>query len=348
MYTRHHYEKAFWFWVVFLLVGLLVSITAAIVLGSVEIHPIHAWQIVFEKLFEGSFHAEWPAYQQTIVWEIRLPRVLLGACVGAGLAIVGAILQAIVRNPLADPYLFGVSSGASAGAVAVIIFLGSSVSSFMLPFAAFLGSLLAIAMVFTFAFKFRQLEPSQLILAGVSVSFIFSAITNFIIFSSKNRGATESAVFWMLGGLGKAEWHQLVIAFFLVGVGSIYLILYARPLNALMMGEETATTLGIDTLRLRQIMFVLCALITGVMVAFSGAIGFIGLMLPHIVRLFVGADHRKVLPLCLLLGAIFLIWVDVLARTALSPEELPVGIITAFLGAPFVLWLMHKKFQRVR
>lgn len=338
-----HYPLSLW--MIILSFCLVLSVTFAIVLGTVSIDPIHVWKIILHPFLQDSIQVDWPTFQSNIVWEIRLPRVMLGACVGAGLAFVGAILQALIRNPLADPYLFGVSSGASAGAVSFIIFIGSSRYSYMLPFTAFLGALLATGLVFFIMITHRKMQPSQWILAGVAVGFIFTALTNLIIFSAENRGATQRAIFWMLGGLGNAEWSQFFIACLVLVFGSLYLSVHGRSLNALMIGEESAITLGVNVNRLRKSLFIICALITGVMVAFSGAIGFVGLMLPHIVRMLVGADHRRVLPICLLAGAIFLIWVDVIGRTVLSPEELPIGIVTALIGAPFFIWLMQKRFQ---
>ena len=325
--------------------GLLATLTLAVMIGSVPIPPGRVWQIILHHILPGLFDGDWPISQDQIVWQIRLPRVLLGAFVGASLAVVGATLQAIVRNPLADPYVFGITSGASVGAVVVILFGITTFGVYSLSAAAFLGALMALVLVYGLAQRAGQLSPIRLILAGVAISYVLSAITSFIIFQSDTAasGALRAVLFWLLGGLGGARWSYLALPAACVGAGTFYLVLHARHLNALLFGDETAMSLGIDANRLRKRLFTLTALLTGVTVAVSGGIGFVGLMMPHIVRLLVGSDHRRVLPVSALLGAIFLIWVDVLARTLVAPEELPIGIITALTGGPFFVWLLRRR-----
>jgi iron complex transport system permease protein len=285
---------------------------------------------------------DWQAFQANIIWEIRFPRVLLGGLVGAGLAVVGATMQALVRNPLADPYLLGVSSGASLGAVAVILLGISWFGIYSLSVAAFLGALCAFVLVYVLARQGGRLTTGRLVLAGVAVSYVLSAAMNVLIYNAPNGEQVKSVVFWLLGSLGGARWAYLGLPALILVAGTLLLIVQSRTLNALSAGEETAATLGVNTTRFRQQSFALTSLITGTLVALSGGIGFVGLMLPHIVRLLVGADHRRLLPVAALSGAIFLIWVDVLARTLVAPEELPIGVITALLGAPFFIWLMRR------
>lgn len=327
--------------------GLLASMTLAVMIGPVDMSPLTVWKIVVHES-TGLLESDWSLVQQQIVWNIRMPRALLAAIVGAGLAVVGATLQAAVRNPLADPFLLGGSSGASVGAVLVIVSGLSVFGVYSLSIAAFLGSLAAFAIVFVLAHQGGRVWPLRLILSGVAVSYVFSAITNFIVFRADDAEQVRSAQFWMLGGLGGASWEQLkVTAIVLVG-GTVFLILQARSLNSLLVGDQTATTLGVDTSRLRRMLLVLTALVTGVMVAVSGGIGFVGLMVPHMVRLLVGSDHRRLLPLTLLLGAVFLVWADVAARSIVAPAELPIGVVTSLIGGPFFIWLMSRQSRSLQ
>jgi iron complex transport system permease protein len=321
---------------------LLLSITLAVMIGPVPLAPGLVWRVALHQVAPGLIIPDWAQFQQNIIWEIRFPRVLLGGLVGGGLAVVGATMQALVRNPLADPYLLGVSSGASLGAVAVILLGFSLFGIYSLAMAAFLGALLAFGVVFVLAQQRGRLTTGRLILSGVAVSYVFSALTNFLIYNADDGEEVKSVIFWMLGSLGGARWDYLGLPALALLFGTLYLTVQARSLNSLSIGEETAATLGVDTSQFRRQTFALTALLTGVLVAVSGGIGFVGLMLPHILRLLVGADHRRLLPVSALAGAIFLIWVDVLARVIVAPQELPIGIITALLGAPFFIWLMRR------
>lgn len=322
--------------------ALLASVTLAVMIGPVPLAPTLVWRVALHQLLPGLVTPNWEPYQFTIIWEIRFPRVLLGGLVGAGLAVIGTTMQALVRNPLADPYLLGVSSGASLGAVMVMLLGVSWFGSLSLSLSAFVGALLALSVVYVLAQQGGRLPTGRLILAGVAVSYIFSALTNVVIFNAANGEAVKSALFWMLGGLGGARWDYLGLPALVLVLGSAYLVVQARALNILSIGEETAATLGVDAGRFRRQIFALTSLMTGTLVAVSGGIGFVGLMLPHMLRLLVGAEHHRLLPVTALAGAIFLIWVDVLARVVVAPQELPIGIITALLGAPFCIWLMRR------
>jgi iron complex transport system permease protein len=332
---------------------LLASITFSVTLGPVEISPATVWKIAIAQTARAVgvetplFQPDWTNAEHNIVWLIRLPRVLLAGLVGAGLAVVGVTLQAMVRNPLADPYILGVSSGASVGAVLV---LGWGVLAFAgvyaLSLGAFLGALLSCVVVFMLAHSNGRLLAARLILSGVAVGYFFAGVTSLITLTSDQRELARSVLSWMLGNLAGTEWSMLGLPALALAVGTVYLILQARPLNALIVGEETATTLGVDPTRLRRVLFLVVSLLTGTVVAVSGAIGFVGLMIPHVARLVVGADHRRVLPVALLIGAIFLIGVDAIARTAFAPVEVPVGVITALIGGPFFIWLLHRQLAR--
>ncbi len=326
---------------------LFVSVTMGVSIGSVSIPFDRVWSIIFSQILPGITNSDWPRNEIGIVWQIRLPRVILGALVGAGLSVAGTTIQSLVRNPLADPYLLGISSGACTGAVFVLLFASRLFSInleglYAVSFTAFLGAILAFFLVFVIAQKANKLTPTRMILAGLAVSYIFMALTNFMIYLEQRNGAT-SAMFWMLGGLGGARWDKLTIPVIILTISMIFLYLQSRSLNSMLMGDENATTLGVDINKFRKTLFVATSILTGALVAVSGSIGFVGLIIPHITRILVGADHRKVLPAGAFIGAIFLIWVDVFARVVFAPRELPLGIVTGFIGAPFFIWLLKTK-----
>jgi len=322
------------------LLGL--ALPAALILGvAAGATPIPAgdvWRIALHQAIPGLVEADWTAARETIVWELRVPRALLGALAGAGLAMGGAALQATTRNPLADPFLLGVSAGAALGAVAVIAHLGPFLGLYTLPVMAFAGGLLSLALLLGALGRDGAGAPERVVLAGVAISFVLMAATNLLIFLGDQRAA-HAVVFWMLGGLGRATWDQLAIPALAVIGGGLWLMSRARALNALMMGEETAYALGVDAARMRLAVLGVTALMTSVTVALTGAIGFIGLVTPHVVRALSGGDNRRLLPLSALAGAILLVLVDVAARLVVAPQEAPVGVITGGIGGLFFLWL---------
>ncbi|OBB42913.1 iron ABC transporter permease [Mycobacterium sp. 852002-51961_SCH5331710] len=326
-----------------MLVGLLiVCVTAGATIGSVNLPPGQVWQILLHRINPMLVDPTWPPVRASIVLDARLPRVALAAVIGAGLAACGMVLQAVVRNPLADPMLLGVSSGASVGAVAILV-AGAGAGLFVLPSAAFIGALIALAAVYFLARTGGRMTTLRLILAGVAVAEVLSAVASLLIVTSDDPHKAQAAVRWMLGGLGGATWSMVWMPAAIVAVGTAALLAVTRPLNLLYTGEEAAAALGLDVHRFRAAMFVVVALMVGAMVAVSGAIGFVGLVMPHIVRMLVGADHRRALPATVLLGASFLIACDIAARTVAAPEELPVGVLTALVGGPYFLWLMRRK-----
>ncbi|PKG37838.1 FecCD family ABC transporter permease [Psychromonas sp. Urea-02u-13] len=339
---RHHTGPL----ILLLSVILILSALYVTSLGAANVPVDTIWAIIQHKLSLGDQLSNqavtWTRGKEAIIWQIRLPRILLAVFVGAGLALVGTCLQAVTRNSMADPYLFGASAGASLGAVLVLLHVGLFLGPFSLPLAAFLGALLSMLLVLFVAQQGQGLSQQKLILSGVAVHFILMSVTNYLIFAGEQKAAV-SAMFWMLGGLGAAQWSQLIFPFSTLLLALIIMLSWSKKLNAIMAGDETATTLGINVNRTRILVFLLCALVTGVMVAFSGAIGFVGLMVPHIVRLLVGADNSKVLPVSALLGALLLVWADALARVLIAPQDLPVGIVTAILGGSFFIFLMAKK-----
>ncbi|WP_433328299.1 FecCD family ABC transporter permease [Spirillospora sp. CA-294931] len=322
---------------------VLVAATAGIAAGSVRVPPDQVWGILLHRLHPSLADPAWTPVRETIVLDVRLPRVLLCAVVGAGLSVCGAALQALVRNPLADPMLLGVSSGATVGAVLVVVFQFAWFGIFSLPLAAFGGAFLALVLVYLLARSGGRMTTVRLVLAGVATAEVLSAVAGYLVLTSDDPRAAESAMRWMLGGLAGTTWTVLWIPAAVVLAGTAVLLGLCRPLNLLLAGEEAAASLGLDAHRFRAALFVLVALMIGAIVAVSGSIGFVGLIMPHVVRLLVGADHRRALPAVALLGAAFLIAADLAARTLVSPEEIPVGILTALAGGPFFLWLMRRR-----
>ncbi|MCS3472793.1 iron complex transport system permease protein [Pseudomonas sp. JUb42] len=326
-----------------LFTALLLSCVLSLGFGPAPVPAEVVGRILLHKLFGlGAVNQAWTAGQEHIVWLIRVPRMLLGALVGAGLALTGAVLQAVTRNPLADPHLLGVTSGATLGAVIVVLHVGEIIGVLTLPLAAFIGAMLSMFMVLLIASRSGRLDSDRLLLCGIAVSFVMMAVANLLLFLGDHR-ASSAVMFWMLGGLGLARWELLGIPAFSVLLGLILLLAMARALNALMAGEQTAVTLGLNARHVRIKVFLIASLMTGVMVAISGSIGFVGLMVPHIARRLVGAEHRRLLPVCVLLGSLFLIWVDVAARTLIAPEDLPIGVATAAIGGLFFIGLMRKR-----
>ena len=300
------------------------------------------WGVLIGKLSPDLIEQTWSKGRQAIVWDIRFPRALLAMMVGAGLAIVGASLQAVTRNPLADPHLLGISSGGAFGAILALLHTGLFIGLLTVPLLAFLGALFATTLVLGVSRFADAASADRLVLAGVAVSFIIMAGANVLIFLGDPR-ATHTVVFWMLGGLGLAQWNQLIYPLVILIACGAWLFNQAGALNAMTVGDETASTLGIPVARFRLSVFVVGALITGVMVAFSGIIGFIGLMVPHIVRMLVGGDYLRVLPVSALVGAILLLWADIAARTVMAPEDMPIGIITGLVGGVFFVWLLGRR-----
>jgi len=321
--------------------GLVVSITIAITLGPAEISAGEVWASVLHHL--GIGESPLSPLRDGIVWQLRMPRVLTAAAVGAGLAIAGAVMQALTRNSLADPYLLGLSSGASLGAVSVIL-LGVTV---LLPLAAFGGALIALVLTLLIASAAGALTPSRTVLAGVAVSSLGAALTSFLIFWTAKGDSYREILNWLLGSLAGAGWSAVAISFGAIALVGIPIMIAGRSLDAFAFGDTAAAALGISVSGTRWMLLVATALLTGAMVSVSGSIGFVGLVLPHAVRLVVGSRHRVLLPLSALVGAIFLIWSDTLARTLFDPRELPVGIITAVIGAPLFVLLLTRKSTRV-
>lgn len=315
---------------------LLALAVAAACIGVAGVAPADALGAIAARLGIGA--SPLGPVGDAIVVDLRVPRILAACAVGAGLAIVGAVMQALVRNPLADPYLLGVSSGASVGAVLVLVTglgagIGGALGSAVLPSAAFAGGLLALLATLGLAGAAGGATPTRTVLAGVVVASAASAVVSLVIFWRADGDAFREILAWLLGSLASSSWSSATIA--LVGAAlALPLLASGRMLDALQLGDSAAGALGVDVRRTRWALLVACALVTGVLVSVSGAIGFVGLVVPHAVRLVVGASHALLLPAAGLAGAIVLLVADTVARAAFDPRELPVGIVTALIGAP--------------
>jgi iron complex transport system permease protein len=325
-----------------LLLGTVLVVGSAAVAITVGPANVSVGDVVaVVRAHFGGPPAEVPALRAAIVWDLRLPRVLLAGACGAGLAVCGVVLQSLLRNPLADPFVLGISSGASTGAVLVAV-LGVGASTLGLSGGAFAGALGAFAVVVGLAWA-AGAGPDRLILAGVAVTQLFSAVTSFVVITSADPEQTRGVVFWLLGSLGGARWHDAVLVIVVVVAGTLACLGWARTLDAFAFGADAAATLGVSVSRARAALLVVTAAMTAVVVASAGAIGFVGLVLPHAARALVGARHRALVPVTALAGAVFLIWVDTLGRTLVAPQELPVGVVTALVGVPAFALILRRR-----
>ncbi|MGN0063525.1 MAG: putative F420-0 ABC transporter permease subunit [Nocardioides sp.] len=322
------------------LAALPVSILGAVTIGAADLTAAQVWGSISHHLFGTA--SELSVIRDGIVWELRLPRVLTAGAVGAGLAISGVVMQALTRNPLADPYLLGLSSGASLGAVLVLL-TGLAVA---LPVAAFSGAMLALAGTLLLARALGAITPSRTVLSGLAVSSFAGAITSLVIFWNTQGDSYRQILNWLLGSLASADWGSVAIGWVTLLVVGVPVVLGGRVLDAFAFGDSAAAALGVAVSRTRWLLLTGTALLTGAMVSVSGSIGFVGLVLPNAVRLLVGARHALLLPLSALVGAVFMIWVDTAARTLFEPRELPVGIITVLIGAPVFVAVLVRNRER--
>jgi iron complex transport system permease protein len=324
----------------FLLAALLVLVILfSVMVGSVKVEPKHSVSILVQSLL--GLTETGTEMERTIILSLRFPRALLAGLVGAGLSVSGAVFQALLRNPLADPYILGVSSGSAVGAI-IAILLGLSALSFGLPLASFAGALITIALVFYFGKQEGKIHPNVLLLAGVITGSFLSAIIMFLL-SISQKEELHTILFWLMGNFSFANPRAIGIVLPYIGAGFFLLYWRSRHLNLILSGEENALQLGVDVERLKIISYLSASLMTAASVSLCGLIGFVGLIIPHSVRLLFGPDHRLLLPASALIGASFLIASDTLARTLLAPVELPVGVITAAFGGPFFIYLLRKR-----
>ncbi len=322
--------------------GVVLSIAAAVTIGPAELGLRDVYAVFAQHLWHSD--REVTMIEDGIVWELRLPRALLAAICGAGLAICGAILQSLMRNPLADPFMLGISSGASTGAVLVVVTgLGGALS---LSGGAFAGALTAFGLVLALA-AVAGGGQDRVVLAGVAGTQLFSAATAFVVFSSADAQQTRGVLFWLLGSLGGANWDQVALCGAICALGLVICWTQSDALDAFAFGLDAAASLGVAVMRVRMLLLATTALLTAVLVSAAGAIGFVGLVLPHAARMIVGPAHRRLLLVTALTGAVFLVWVDTAARTVFAPQELPVGVVTALIGVPvFALILARRRRPR--
>lgn len=332
-----------------LVLALICSIGLALSMGQVSVSFSDAMQIVVNQMFGISLdHLDGtlPAGAVDIIWNIRFPRVLLAMIVGAGLALCGTVMQAFVQNPLADPYILGISSGASLGATfSIMLGIGTAslAGSMGVAFWAFIGALGAAGAVMILANLGGKISSAKLVLMGTVVNALCSACSNFIIYMASNSEGIRSVTFWTMGSLASAHWDSLPLVGSITAAAAFFFIVQSRVLNTMLMGDEAAVTLGMNMKAYRGLYMVISSVLTGTLVATCGIIGFVGLIIPHIARSMVGSDHKRLLPVSILFSAIFLIWTDVLARTVIPNSELPIGIVTALLGAPMLMYMLLKK-----
>ncbi|MGC3880834.1 FecCD family ABC transporter permease [Corynebacterium propinquum] len=330
-------------WTILLVLLLITVFACGIIIGPT---PINLSDVRI-ALAHNIFGVEAPTSASStnaVIWDIRIPRLILGAAVGAGLAVAGAILQAVVRNALADPYILGINSGASTGAALAILFgVGAGFGEYALQGAAFIGALAASAVMFFIARSAGRLTSVRLLMAGIAVGYALSAVTSFLIFASDSAEGSRSVMFWLLGSLGLGRWGLLLLVSVLVVVAvTIVFWSMGRRIDALTVGDDAALTLGVNPDRMRVLLVVLTCILVGSVVAMAGSIGFVGLVVPHAARRLVGGSHRHMLPVAALLGASLLIAADIGARTLLAPQEIPIGIVTSLVGAPFLILLVRR------
>ncbi len=333
--------------IIVLVILLGFSLLAAVTFGSTDIPIGDVYGVISGKLYHLFFCWDSSRGDGNLfraVWYIRLPRLILAAAVGAGLATCGVVMQAIVKNPLADPYVLGISSGASLGATsAIMLGVGTVFGSNSIGVMAFLGAFLISLAVVGLANVGGRANSVKLLLAGTALSSVCSAFSSFIVYIAHDREGMQTVTYWMMGALGGATWETDGAVLLVVAAGICFFLTQYRTLNLMLLGDETSITLGTDLHKWRQLYLLVSAAIVGFAVYAAGMIGFVGLVIPHIVRMFYGTDHKRLLPISALTGAIFLIWADVACRTVIPGQELPIGILTSMIGAPCFIYLMVRK-----
>lgn len=336
---------------IYTIIGLLIASGAvaifATTIGSVQVPFLTTFRILLSQLPLVDIAPAWPDVIETIILEIRLPRVIMAGLVGAALSVAGATYQGLFRNPLADPYLIGVAQGASLGAVIgfLLPFDWQGAGFSIIPVLAFTGAVCSVAIVYSLARVGKTLPVTTLILAGVALGALWGSVVSYLIINSGEK--IHGIIFWMMGSFSLSDWTEVTVVFPYILVGGIVILLYSRSLNIMQLDEEQAQQLGINVERVKLILLAAATLITAAAVSFVGTIGFVGIIIPHAVRLVWGPDHRFLLPLSVLTGAIFLILADLGARTVMAPVEIPIGVITAICGVPFFLYLLRRRKRAV-
>lgn len=329
------------------LIASLVLILAVVIasgIGSVHIPADEVVRIILGRVPWVRVDPTWPQAHETILWSVRLPRVLMGALVGTALAVAGCAYQGLFKNPLADPYVLGVSAGSGLGAALVIAGLGSLPVAFLgaVPAGAFAGGIVTMLVVYGLAAHGSRVSSVSLLLAGTAVGSLCTALISLVIYFTDST-SRDAIIFWMMGGLSGANWPKVAWLLPYLGLGAGILLFYSKELNALLLGEEQAQHLGVEVERVKKIVLLGGTLLTAGAVAFCGAIGFVGMIVPHLVRMLIGPDHRYLLPVSGLVGGVVLVAADALARGLLEAVEIPVGLVMAVVGGPFFLWLLRRR-----
>jgi iron complex transport system permease protein len=329
--------------IVALFIIVVVIMAFATTIGSVRIPFFTTCRIFFSRLPLVNIDPTWSDNLETIIFDIRLPRVIMAGLVGAALSIAGATYQGLFRNPLADPYLIGVAQGAAMGAaIGFLLQVSWQGSAFgIIPILAFSGAVINVFIVYGLARVGKTLPVTTLILAGVALGALWGSIVSYLVITSGDK--IRGILFWLMGTFSLIEWSEVIVVLPYVVVGAVVIMLYSRSLNIMQLDEEQAKQLGINVEKVKIILLIAATLITAAAICFVGIIGFIGIIIPHTVRLIWGPDHRFLLPLSMLTGAIFLIFTDLLARTVMAPAEIPIGVITAICGVPFFLYLLRRR-----
>jgi len=333
-----------------LILVLLAAVVLSATFGAAHISFLDAIRIMVSKIpLIGRFIPTdgLDSSHVMIVLNLRLPRIILSALVGAALAVVGAALQGMFKNPMADPYVMGISSGASLGAaIAIVAGLEYTFSGIgFITIFAFIGSILTIALIYNIARVGSKIPPTTLLLAGIAINcMLLSLVSVIMVF---NRNQVEKIVFWTMGSVSAASWNQIAFLFPLVFTGIVVILLFSRDLNLMSAGDETAKSLGTEVEKVKKILIAICSLLVAASVSVSGAIGFVGLIIPHAVRLLSGSDHRSLLPFSAVGGAIFMVVCDTISRSAAAPAEIPVGAVTSILGSPYFIYLLYTNKKKV-
>lgn len=329
---------------ILLLIALVLSLLAAVTIGSTDIPLSDVYHVILYKLFGMGEPAFGEGNLFRAVWYLRLPRLLMAASIGMALAVCGVVMQAIVKNPLADPYVLGISSGATLGAtLAIMLGVGAALGENSIGIMAFLGAFVVSLLVVGLANVGGRANSVKLLLAGMAVSSVCSAFSNFIVYIAHDREGMQTVTYWMMGSIAGANWERDGVVLLVALLGALFFWTQHRNLNLMLLGDESAITLGTDLHRWRQLYLLVSAAMVGFAVYAAGMIGFVGLIIPHVVRMLFGTDHKKLIPLCALAGAVFLVWADVACRALIKGTELPIGILTSMIGAPCFIYLMARK-----
>lgn len=329
---------------------LFCSIIISLSLGGAHVPVGKVWSIMLHQMPGINYFLDAPAQvaddpDETIIMTVRLSRVVLAILVGAALALAGAGFQGVLRNPLADPYTLGVATGASVGAAFIILFgLHIWIGQWTIPIVAFVTGMITLFLVLRLAYHEGRMELETLILSGVVVQAFFGSMVSFMV--SLSNSVVNEIVYWLMGSLSMRGWDYTMVMLPYVVIGAVVLIVYSRELNLFALGERQAMHLGVNVQRTKLVVLIVSTLLTAAAVSVAGVIGFVGLVVPHLVRLITGPDNRLVVPISAVVGGIYVLWSDTIARMALSPKEIPLGVVTAFIGAPFFAYLLWKRKKR--